>query len=93
MHVYNILSEDLTIALHRGTIKPFSLDVIFLRIIPRTWLPSDVAILHCSETFMIAIIVTPKYFSFTVLLSFSFPFHSSCQCFLALCVDIYISQN
>ena len=45
----------LTIALYRGTIKLFSLYVIFLRIIPRTWLPLDAAILHCSETFMLAI--------------------------------------
>ena len=52
----------LTIALYRGTIKLFSLYVIFLRIIPRTWLPLDAAILHCSETFMLAFIVTPKAF-------------------------------
>ena len=57
-----------TIALYRGTIKLFSLHVIFLRIIPRTWLPLDAAIMHCSETFMLAFIVTPKYFPFMVLL-------------------------
>ena len=28
----------------------------------------DAAILHCSDTFMLAFIVTPKSFSFTVLL-------------------------
>ena len=55
---------SLTIAM----IKLFSLYVIFLRIIPRTWLPLDAAILHCSETFMLPFIVIPKYFSFTVLL-------------------------
>ena len=58
----------LTIALYRGIIKLFSLCVIFLRIISRTWLPLDAAILHCSDTFMLAFIVTPKSFSFTVLL-------------------------
>ena len=67
MPVYNIL-RGLTIALYRGTIKLLSLYVIFLRIIPRTWLPLDAAILHCSETFMLAFIVTPKSFSFTVIL-------------------------
>ena len=41
----------LTIALYRGTIKLLSLYVIFLRIIPRTWLTIYAAILHCSETF------------------------------------------
>ena len=41
--------------------------VIFLRIIPRIWLSLKAAILHCSETFMLAFIVTPKSFSFTVL--------------------------
>ena len=40
-----------------------------MRIIPRTWLPLDAAILHCSETFMLALIVTPKSFPFPVLLS------------------------
>ena len=44
----------------------FFIYVIFLRIIPRTWLPLDSAILRCSETFMLAFIVTPKSFSFTV---------------------------
>ena len=34
----------------------------FLRIIPRTWLPLDAAILHCSETFMLAFIDIPKSF-------------------------------
>ena len=58
----------LTIALYRGTIKLLSLYDIFLRIIPRTWLPLDAAILHCSETFMLAFIVTPKSFSFTAVL-------------------------
>ena len=57
----------LTIALYRGTIKLFSLYVIFLRIIPGTWLPLDAAILHWSETFMLACIDTPTSFSFTVL--------------------------
>ena len=33
-----------------------------LRIIPKTWLPKDAAILHCSETFMLAFIVTPIFF-------------------------------
>ena len=42
---------------HRGTIKLLSLYVTFLRIIPRTWLPLDAAILHCSEIFMLALIV------------------------------------
>ena len=42
--------------------------VIFVRIIQRTWLNLVAAILHCYETFMLAYIVTPKYFSFTVLL-------------------------
>ena len=55
----------LTIGLYRGTIKLFSLYVIFLRIIPRIWLPLDAAILQCSETFMLAFIDTPKSFSFT----------------------------
>ena len=36
----------LTIALYRGTIKLLSLYVIFLRIIPRTWLALDAAILE-----------------------------------------------
>ena len=39
-------------ALYRGTINPFSLYVIFLRIIPRIWLPLEAAILYCSETFL-----------------------------------------
>ena len=46
----------------------FTLYVIFLRIIPRTWIPLQATILHCSDTFMLVLIVTPKYFSFTVLL-------------------------
>ena len=91
MPVYNILS--LTIALYKGTIKLVSLYVIFLRLIPRTWLPLDAAILHCSDTFMLAFIVTPKSFSFMVLLKIVPPFHSSHQYFPALRVDIYISQN
>ena len=33
----------------------------------RIWLPIEAAILHCSETFMLAFIVTPKSFVFTVL--------------------------
>ena len=35
---------------------------------PRTWLPLDAAILHYSETFMLAFIVTPKSFSFMAYL-------------------------
>ena len=58
----------LTIALYRGIINLFSLYVIFLRIIPRTWWPLNAAILHCSDTFMSAFIVTRKSFSFKVLL-------------------------
>ena len=42
---------------YRGTIKLFSLYVIFLRIIPRTWLPLDAAILHCSDTFILSFII------------------------------------
>ena len=57
----------LTIALYRGTIK-LIFYVIFLRIIPRTWLPLDAAILHSYETFMLAFIVNPKSFSFMGLL-------------------------
>ena len=57
----------LNIALYRGTINPFSLYVIFLRIIPRIWLPLEAAILHCSDTFILSFIITPKSFSFTVL--------------------------
>ena len=34
--------------------------VILLRIISRMWLPREAAILHCSEPFMLAFIVTPK---------------------------------
>ena len=69
LHAYIQYSKwGLTIALHRCIITHFSLYVIFLRIIPRTWLPLDAAILHCSDTFMLAFIVTPKSFSFTVLL-------------------------
>ena len=52
----------ITIALYRGSINLFSLYVRFLRIIPRTRLPSYAAILHCSDTFMLAFIVIPKYF-------------------------------
>ena len=59
-----------TIALHRGTINPFSLYVIFLRI-SIIWLPWEAAILHCSETFMLAI-VTPKSLSFTEAQSIPF---------------------
>ena len=40
---------------------------------------------------MLAFIDTRKSFSF--YLEKFLPFHSSCQCFQALCVDIYISQN
>ena len=58
----------LTIALYRRTIKLFSLYVIILRIIPRIWLPLDAAILRCSETFMLAFIDAPTYFTFTILL-------------------------
>ena len=35
----------------------FLYNVIFLRIIPRTWLPLEAAILHCSETFMLALYI------------------------------------
>ena len=59
---------SLTIDLYKGTIKLFSLYVIFLRIIPTTWLPLGAAMLHCSDTLMLAFIVTPKCFSFTVFL-------------------------
>ena len=31
------------------------------------WLPLNAAILHCSDTFILAFIVTPKSFSVTVL--------------------------
>ena len=57
----------LMFALYRCIINTFSLYAIYLRIIPRIWLPLEAAILHCSETFMLALIVTPKSFSFTVL--------------------------
>ena len=46
------------IALYRGTQSNYY--VIFLRIIQRTWLPLDATMLHCSDTFMLAFIVTPK---------------------------------
>ena len=69
-----------TIALHRGTINPFSLYVIFLRIISIIWLPWEAAILHCSETFMLAI-VTPKSLSFTVLHSIVHPISYFTQVF------------
>ena len=53
----------LTIALYRGTINPLSSCVIFIRIIPRSWLPWEAAMLHCSETFMLAFIDTVKIFA------------------------------
>ena len=39
---------------------------------------------------MLAFIVTPKSFSFTVLLRIDPPIYSSCQYFQDLCADIYI---
>ena len=85
MPAYSILEVIyLTIALYRVTVYPFSLHVALLRIIPIIWLPLEAAILHCSETFMLAFsIVTSSYFPFTVLhrivrlTSCSLPFHSS----------------
>ena len=53
----------------------------------------DAAILHCSDTFMLAFIVTPKSFSFTVLLRIVPPIYSSYPYLSTPCVDIYISQN
>ena len=66
MPIYTILNE-VQQALYRVTINSFSLFVIFLGIIPRIWLPLEAAIPRCSETFILAFIVTPKSFSFTVL--------------------------
>ena len=55
-------------ALYRGTINPFSLYAIFLRLIPIIWLLIEAAILPCSENFILAYyLVTTKSFSFTVL--------------------------
>ena len=52
--------------IHRYNLS-FSLCVIFLLINPRIRLPFEAAIPHCSETFMSALIVTPKSFSFKVV--------------------------
>ena len=51
--VYSILDEAF-----------FFLHVIFLKINPNIVLPVEAAIPHCFETFISALILTPKSFSF-----------------------------
>ena len=52
---------------YRGTISCFSVHVIVLPVSPRIELPLEAALPHCSETFMSALNVSPKFFSFVVL--------------------------
>ena len=59
----------LTIVLYSGIISSFSLYTIFRLINPRIWFPFAAAIPHCSDTFMSALIVNPKSFSFKVVFS------------------------
>ena len=78
LHVCILYTKwGITITLYRGTINHFSWDVIhgvFIRSIPILWLPWEAAILHCSETFLLAFIVTPCLFIY------SFTYNSSSQC-------------
>ena len=60
LHDYNILSEVLLLLYTGVQSNSFLNYAIFLRIIPITWLPLDAAIPHCSKTFMLAFIDTPK---------------------------------
>ena len=57
----------LTSALYNGMINVFSIYVMFLLISPNIWLPFAAASPHCSETFMSALTVTPRSFSFTLV--------------------------
>ena len=59
----------LTILLYSGIISSFSLYTILCLINPRIWFPFAAAIPHCSDTFLSALIVNPKSFSFTVVFS------------------------
>ena len=57
----------LTIVLYSGIISYFSLYTIFCLINQRIWFAFAAAIPYCSDTFMSALIVNPKSFSFNVV--------------------------
>ena len=59
----------LTIVFYSGIISSFSLYTIFRLINQRIWFPFAAAIPHCSDTFMSALIVNLKSFSFKVVFS------------------------
>ena len=57
------------------------------------WLPCAAAILHCSETFLLAFIVTSCPFHLQFYLEYFLPMHSSPQSFHAVCEGTYVLKN
>ena len=83
----------LTIALYRGTISCFSLYVIVLLVSARILFPFEAAIPHCSETFMSALNVTPKSFSYVVLPSTASPILYSSSMFpCPMCMHLHFPK-
>ena len=97
LHVCILYTKwGITITLYRGTINHDSWDFIhgvFLRSIPILWLPWEAAILHCSETFLLAFVVTPCPFHLQFYIEYFLPMHSSAQSFHAVCVGTYVLNN
>ena len=90
---HNNSKYGLTIALYRGTISCFSLYVIVLLISPKIWFPFEAAIPHCSQTFMSALNVTPKSFSYVVLTSTASPISYSSSMFpCPMCIHLHFPK-